>query len=85
MNPVTGIVVYIVIWWVVLFMVLPWGVSRTENPEAGHDHGAPARPMLVRKVLATSVISAVLFAGILALVSSGVVSLEDLAERFAVY
>lgn len=85
MNPVTGVVVYIVIWWVVLFMVLPWGVSRTESPEAGHDHGAPAKPMLVRKVLATSIISAVLFAGIFALVSSGAVSLEDLAERFAIY
>lgn len=85
MNPVTGVVVYIVIWWVVLFMVLPWGVSRTENPEAGHDHGAPAKPMLVRKLLVTSVISAVLLAGFYALVVSGGISLEELADRFAIY
>ena len=46
MNPVSAVVVFIVIWWLVLFMVLPWGVRRTETPEAGHDPGAPAKPML---------------------------------------
>ena len=40
MNPVSAVVVFIVIWWLVLFMVLPFGVRRTESPEMGHDPGA---------------------------------------------
>ena len=85
MGFVTAAVVFIVIWWLILFTVLPWGVSRTENPEAGHDHGAPARPLLVRKLLITTGISLVIFAAIYALADSGTVSLQDLSERFNIY
>jgi len=51
--------VYIVVWWMVLFMVLPFGVQRVENPEAGHDRGAPEKPRLVIKAAVTSAIAAV--------------------------
>lgn len=80
MGPVSGIVVFIIIWWLTLFMVLPWGVNRTENPEAGHDPGAPARPMLWRKVLATTGITIVVFAIFYAVAESGLISLQDVAE-----
>jgi predicted secreted protein len=63
MSWITGVVVYAVIWWIVLFAVLPWGVSRTENPEAGHDHGAPVRPNIGRKFLWTTLVAAVVWAG----------------------
>ena len=82
MNPVTGVVVFIIIWWLILFMVLPWGISRTENPEAGHDPGAPARPMVVRKLLITTALTIVLFGIFMAVVGSGDVSLQDLSERY---
>ena len=62
-----------------LFMVLPWGVSRTENPEAGHDHGAPARPMLVRKLLITTGITIMLFGILYAVIDAEILSLQDLA------
>jgi len=61
MNWLTGLVVYFLIWWVVLFAVLPWGVQREENPAPGHDPGAPAKPLLWRKVAATSLISGLLW------------------------
>jgi predicted secreted protein len=61
MNLLTGFVVYFLIWWTILFAVLPWGVSREENPEPGHDPGAPARPMLWKKVGATTVIAGLLW------------------------
>ena len=82
MNPVTVVVVFIIIWWLILFMVLPWGISRTENPEAGHDPGAPARPMVVRKLLITTGLTIVLFGIFMAVVGSGDVSLQDLSERY---
>ena len=82
MNPVTVVVVFIIIWWLILFMVLPWGISRTENPEAGHDPGAPARPMVVRKLLITTGLTIILFGIFMAVVGSGDVSLQDLSERY---
>ena len=78
MNPVTATVVFIIIWWIMLFMVLPWGVSRTENPEAGHDPGAPARPMLVRKLLITTGITIVLFGILYGVIDAEILSLQDL-------
>jgi predicted secreted protein len=78
MNPVSAVVVFIVIWWLVLFMVLPWGVRRTETPEAGHDPGAPAKPMLWRKAAATTAISVVLFAIVYVVVEYELISLRDL-------
>ncbi len=78
MNPVSAVVVFIVIWWLVLFMVLPWGVRRTETPEAGHDPGAPAKPMLWRKAAATTAISVVLFAIVYVVTEYELISLRDL-------
>jgi predicted secreted protein len=51
----------VIIWWVVLFAVLPWGVRVPENPEPGHATSAPERPMLWRKAAITSLIAAVLW------------------------
>lgn len=61
MNWLTGFVVYFLIWWVTLFAVLPWGVRREENPEPGHDPGAPANPRLWTKIGATTALSAVIW------------------------
>ena len=61
MNLLTAFVVYFLIWWVMLFAVLPWGVRREENPEPGHDPGAPAKPMLWKKVGATTLIAGLLW------------------------
>ena len=55
--------IYFVVWWIVLFAVLPWGVeSQHEAGEIspGSDPGAPARPLLVKKLVATTLISAVI-------------------------
>ena len=47
MSWATGVMVYLVIWWTVLFAVLPLGVRRVENPGKGEERGAPERPELV--------------------------------------
>ena len=61
MSWLTGAVVYALIWWVVLFAVLPCGIQRDENPALGHDPGAPKAPRLWAKMAATTGISAVLW------------------------
>ena len=62
----SAIAVYFITWWVCLFMVLPFGVRNAhevgEAVEQGNEHGAPVRPMLWRKVLATTILSAIIFA-----------------------
>ena len=62
----SAIAIYFITWWVCLFVVLPFGVKNAheagEAVEQGNEHGAPVRPMLWRKVLATTVLSAFVFA-----------------------
>lgn len=61
MGWVSGIVVFVIIWWLVLFMVLPWGIRPTVDPEPGHERAAPSNPMLWRKALITTAITVVLW------------------------
>ncbi|MEO8559601.1 MAG: DUF1467 family protein [Rhodospirillales bacterium] len=61
MSWMTGLVVYAVIWWTILFAVLPWGVRTPENPEAGHDPGAPLKANIGRKFLWTTLVAAVIW------------------------
>jgi predicted secreted protein len=65
MSLTTAIAIYFIIWWVVLFAVLPWGVrSQAEGGEivSGSDPGAPIIPRLWWKLFWTTAISAVVFA-----------------------
>ena len=63
MSWATGLMVYLVIWWTMLFTVLPLGVRRVQNPGRGQDPGAPERPQLLRKAIITSLVAAVLWLG----------------------
>jgi predicted secreted protein len=53
--------IFLLIWFVVLFAVLPWGVRQPSQPERGHDPGAPVSPQLGRKALITTAISLLLW------------------------
>tara|TARA_Y100001934_G_scaffold209670_1_gene248101 strand:+ start:544 stop:783 length:240 start_codon:yes stop_codon:yes gene_type:complete len=57
----TGIT-FIISWWMVFFMVLPWGVRRQDDPELGHEAGAPENPRLWLKVAVTTGIAVVITA-----------------------
>ncbi|MEM1139787.1 MAG: DUF1467 family protein [Pseudomonadota bacterium] len=64
MTWVSGIFIYAIIWWVVLFAVLPFGVrSQQEEGDVsfGTEPAAPARHHLGKKFLATTGVSFVLF------------------------
>jgi predicted secreted protein len=72
MSAPLAIAVFFTIWWVVLFAVLPIGVKsqyeagKPADLPTGADPGAPVAPMLGRKALWTTLISAALFAGLYA-------------------
>ncbi|WP_395710786.1 DUF1467 family protein [Reyranella sp.] len=80
MSWATGLMVYIVIWWTVLFAVLPLGVRRVDKPGRGEDHGAPERPELLRKVIITSAVAAVVWLGFFVLHQLDVFSFRRLVE-----
>lgn len=74
MNWFTGLLVYVMIWWVVLFTVLPWGVRPPDKVETGHADGAPANPMLWRKAGITTVIATLLWGVAYYLIESDLIS-----------
>lgn len=64
MSKATYAAAFFLIWWIVLFAVLPWGVkSQQEIGEMtpGTDPGAPVLPKLGRKLLLTTLVAGVLF------------------------
>jgi len=72
----TGLAVYIIIWWLVIFMVLPWGVRQIDPDDLleGEDPGAPAKPRMVLKLAITTGISGVVFVLVHLIIQSGVSS-----------
>jgi predicted secreted protein len=82
MNWFTGVLVYCMIWVVVLLTVLPWGVRPPDAPGAGHEPGAPERPMLLRKFLVTTLIAAALWSVIYLVIDQGWISFRDSVEPF---
>jgi len=71
----TGVVVYVLIWWIVLFAVLPIGTHPVDEPDATTGwRGAPARPRLLMKVIVTTLVAAVVWFAAWLLISSDYVS-----------
>ncbi|HUB15035.1 MAG TPA: DUF1467 family protein [Acetobacteraceae bacterium] len=71
----TGLVVYLLIWWTVLFAVLPIGVHSTTNPDPHTGwRGAPENPRMLTKIVITSVVAAILWVGVDLLISSDYMS-----------
>lgn len=81
MGWVSGIAVYVIVWWVVLFAVLPWGVQPVDASDIarGHDQGAPQKPRLVLKMAVTTVIAALIWVIIDLIIRYGGISFRDMA------
>ena len=79
MSLTLSFAVYVVIWWLTLFMILPWGISRV-NPDdllLGEDPGAPAKPQLLKKFIITTGVSLVFFVIFYFVYESGVISFRE--------
>ena len=77
MTIVTGLVAYIILWWLVLFMVLPWGVRAPEESAAGHVAGAPTAPRPWLKFGVATGIATVLWTIAYAVIEPNLISLRD--------
>jgi predicted secreted protein len=78
MNWFTGLVLYILIWWTALFAVLPFGTRPVAEPDAATGwRGAPAQPHMLKKIIATTIVSAVIWLGCYLIITSGWISFRS--------
>jgi predicted secreted protein len=77
MGILGSIVAFIIIWWIVLFMVLPWGVHPPDNPEPGHVASAPEKPRVITKMAITTLIAAVVFAIVWLIADAGLIDFRN--------
>ncbi|MEO0619653.1 MAG: DUF1467 family protein [Pseudomonadota bacterium] len=80
MSIVFAVAIYFVLWWTVLFAILPLGVrSQDEDGSVvpGTEPGAPIAPRLLFKALLTTLVSAALFGAVYALDAFGIISIQS--------
>ena len=79
----TALAIYFVIWWLSLFVILPFGV-RSQHEDGvgapGTDPGAPIASRMGRKVIWTTVMSAVIFTVAMLAYNAGLLSIERLSR-----
>ena len=77
----TAIAIYFLIWWIVLFAVLPWGVrAQGEQGVPGTDPGAPLVPHLRAKLVWTTLIATAVFVVCAYVYIHSLITLDDLAR-----
>jgi predicted secreted protein len=81
MSPLTAFFIYLLIWWVMLFTVLPMGVTRNQDDGKGFDAGAPAHPQLKKKLIINTILSVVILAVIQILIVTGVLDWHGMFEN----
>lgn len=73
MGLVTGIIVFLLIWWTALFAVLPFGHKRDED-------GTPVQHNMKKKLLWNTLITIVLWLVVFAAVESDIISFREMAQ-----
>ena len=82
---ITGsIIVYVMIWWIIFFSVLPIGIQSNKEiykeKIGGNDPGAPKNPRIVQKFLLTTLITSIIFAVIYYLVRIDLLNLREFLQ-----
>ncbi len=80
MSLTGAIATYVIVWWLVLFMVLPIGsraVVEDTDVVRGQDAGSPQRPRVLLKMGITTLVSGVLFGIIYWMIDAGHLTLEQ--------
>ena len=79
---ITGsIIVYVLIWWMIFFSVLPVGIQSNKEKYKerieGIDQGAPNNPKIGKKFLITTIITSIIFIVIYYLVKFNLLNLRE--------
>ncbi len=82
---ITGsIIVYVMIWWIIFFSLLPVGIQSNKEvfkeKIGGMDPGAPKNPKIGKKFLITTLITTIIFAVIYYLVEIDLLNLRKFIQ-----
>ncbi|MDC0473193.1 DUF1467 family protein [Pelagibacteraceae bacterium] len=81
MGTTGSLIVYVCIWWIVFFSVLPIGIKPSDEKYketlSGNDPGAPKNPKIAKKFIITTVISSIIFLAIYYMVKSNYLNLRE--------
>jgi len=78
MSLFSAFVVYLLIWWVTLFAVLPVGVrGQAEEGEVvrGTEPGAPVDSQMKRKVILTTLVATLIWVVVCVIIISGIIKI----------
>lgn len=75
MSVAFGIAIFFMLWWIILFAMLPFGLHRTQE-EAGEivpgtEPSAPSKPKFLKVILLTTIVTTIVFSAYLTLRQSG--------------
>ena len=54
------LVIYLILWWLVFFLMLPFGVERDQDVRFGNDPGAPKKSLVKKKAIISSFVTLIL-------------------------
>ena len=76
---ITGsVVIFVIIWWIVFFSLLPIDVNRNKKTQIeGEDPGSPENPKILKKFIYTTIISTMVFLIIYYLVQYNYLNLRN--------
>ncbi len=81
MGVVTIILVFVIVWWLCFFLILPIGQKSRDTPaEPGHATSAPDKPRLWRRAAITTAIAVVITTVIAVVVDADVVTFTDFGD-----
>ena len=72
-------VIYIIIWWIVFFAILPIDVNRAKTVKIdGEDPGSPENPKILKKFIYCTVITTIIFTIIFLLIKFEYLNLRNI-------
>lgn len=83
MTIFTGIILYLMIFWLTIFAVLPVGNRISDTVEEGNVHSAPDNPRIREKFIATAIISAFLWCVAFVLIENKVIDFHSIARQMS--
>lgn len=85
MTPFSAFVLFAVVWFMTLFVVLPLRLTTQGEAGAvvrGTPQSAPSDPQIRKRMVITTVAALLIWGGIVAVIVSGVIGIEDVDILF---
>ena len=76
---ITGsLIIFVLIWWIIFFSLLPIDVDRKHKEIVeGVDKGSPENPRIIKKIFYTTIITSIIFVGIYYMVINDFLNLRE--------